>query len=113
MDNVPIKERAKMAIADDVDIASYTQTPIYSFGTNMMKMMGFTEDKGMGKNQKNALSEIVVLKPRPKGLGLGADPNGLQQNKVEYEEVYKPGSRVKIVKGPHRELVGIILKSDL
>jgi transcription antitermination factor NusG len=25
------------------------------------------------------LSEILVLKPRPKGLGLGATPNGTQQ----------------------------------
>lgn len=53
------------------------------------------------------------MKPRPKGLGLGADPNGLQQNQVEFEEIYKPGSKVKIVQGPHRELVGIILKSEL
>jgi transcription antitermination factor NusG len=27
--------------------------------------------------------------------------------------VYKPGNRVKIVKGPHKDLIGLILKSEL
>jgi hypothetical protein len=85
MDNVPIKERSKIAPAEDMDLNAYAETPIHSFGMNMMKMMGFSEERGIGgKNHKNALQEIVVLKPRPKGLGLGADPNGLQQNKVEF-----------------------------
>jgi hypothetical protein len=35
--------------------------------------MGFSEGKGIGKNNKNALLQPVVLKPRPKGLGLGAE----------------------------------------
>lgn len=35
--------------------------------------MGFTKDKGIGKNKKNALEEVLVLKPRPKGQGLGAE----------------------------------------
>jgi len=34
--------------------------------------MGYTPTRGIGKNQKNALSEPLVLKPRPRGLGLGA-----------------------------------------
>lgn len=33
--------------------------------------MGFSEERGIGKNNKQK-TEILVLKPRPKGLGLGA-----------------------------------------
>jgi len=35
--------------------------------------MGFTPERGIGHNKKNALSEPLVLKPRPRGLGLGAE----------------------------------------
>jgi hypothetical protein len=38
----------------------------------MLEAMGYTKEKGIGRNQKTALSDVVVLKPRPKGLGLGA-----------------------------------------
>ena len=34
--------------------------------------MGFTTERGIGKNQKTALKDIVVNKPRPRGQGLGA-----------------------------------------
>jgi hypothetical protein len=35
--------------------------------------MGFDEKKGIGKNKYNQLNDIFVLKPRPRGQGLGAE----------------------------------------
>jgi hypothetical protein len=34
--------------------------------------MGFNKEQGIGKNKQNALKELLILKPRPRGLGLGA-----------------------------------------
>jgi hypothetical protein len=39
---------------------------------SLLKGMGFDESKGIGKRKSNQLADIFVLKPRPKGLGLGA-----------------------------------------
>jgi hypothetical protein len=39
----------------------------------MLQSMGFTPERGIGHNKKNALSEPLVLKSRPRGLGLGAE----------------------------------------
>lgn len=40
---------------------------------NLLKNMGFDPNKGIGKSKANQLPGIVELKPRPKGLGLGAE----------------------------------------
>jgi len=39
---------------------------------SLLQSMGFTEEKGIGKNKKNALEDLLILKSRPRGLGLGA-----------------------------------------
>jgi len=39
---------------------------------SLLQSMGFTEEKGIGKNKQNALADLLILKPRPRGLGLGA-----------------------------------------
>lgn len=112
MENAPIKERADLPVADDITTEAYSKMPVESFGMSLMKQMGFSEERGIGKNKQNALPQILVLKPRPKGLGLGATPTGSEQEQVEYEKFYKPGTRVKVVKGAHRDLIGVILKSE-
>ena len=43
-----------------------------NYGMGLLQSMGFTKEKGIGKNQKNALKDILENKPRPRGLGLGA-----------------------------------------
>lgn len=67
--------------------------------------MGFTKDKGIGKNQKNALNDVLVLKPRPKGQGLGAE-----QEKKEKKEEFTVGSNVLISHGEHKDLTGIVME---
>lgn len=42
MDNVPIKERATMKVAEDLTVDDYDKVPISNFGMNLMKMMGFS-----------------------------------------------------------------------
>lgn len=38
----------------------------------LLKGMGFSETKGIGKSKNNQLNDIYVLKARPRGQGLGA-----------------------------------------
>ena len=40
---------------------------------SLLKGMGFDQKKGLGKNRNQKPTEVLVLKPRPKGLGLGAE----------------------------------------
>lgn len=87
--------------------------PISNFGMSLMKMMGFTEEKGLGRNNSKPPAQVVVLKPRPKNLGLGADPTGSKQEEAEFENVYKAGNLVKIVSGQHKHLAGTILESSM
>jgi hypothetical protein len=58
---------------DDV----YLERPIENYGLSLLEGMGFSQDKGIGKNKKNALDQVLILKARPKGQGLGAE----QENK--------------------------------
>ena len=60
-------------LAPDLTPQSYAQKPVDNFGLSLLQSMGYTADRGIGRNQKNALSEPLVLKARPRGLGLGAE----------------------------------------
>jgi hypothetical protein len=39
---------------------------------SLLKSMGYNAERGIGKSNKNQLTDILVLKPRPRGQGLGA-----------------------------------------
>ncbi len=66
--------------------------------------MGFTPERGIGHNRKNALTEPLILKPRPRGLGLGAEQEG-EEKKAKFEV----GAEVIITKGSHDGLVGVVV----
>lgn len=102
-----------MKVAEDLTVDDYDKVPISNFGMNLMKMMGFSQEKGLGKSNSKAPAQVVVLKPRPKNLGLGADPTGSKQEEADFDNIYKAGNRIKIVNGPHKQLTGIILQSSL
>lgn len=40
---------------------------------DLLKRMGYSAERGIGSNNQNQLSDILVLKPRPRGQGLGAE----------------------------------------
>ena len=64
---------------DVPDDADYEQIPIEHFGMAMLRGMGWTKDRGVGKNGK-AIAPVEALL-RPKGLGLGADRNNSRPDK--------------------------------
>jgi hypothetical protein len=47
----------------------------------------------------------LVLKPRPRGLGLGAE-----QEKQEKIPLFEVGNYVIILKGQHEGLVGVVIE---
>ena len=59
-------------LADAPNLETYQSNPVENFGLSLLKNMGFDEKEGIGKNNKKSTS-ILILKPRPKGLGLGAE----------------------------------------
>ena len=60
-------------LADQPDLHVYAEKPIENYGISLLKGMGFDENKGLGKNRNQKPTQILLLKPRPKGLGLGAE----------------------------------------
>lgn len=62
-------------LADEPNLEDYAHKPVQNYGMSLLRGMGFDESKGIGKRKANQLSDIFVLKPRPKGLGLGAENN--------------------------------------
>ncbi|RUS79391.1 hypothetical protein EGW08_012851 [Elysia chlorotica] len=64
---------------DIPDDADYEQIPIEHFGMAMLRGMGWTKDRGIGKNGKSIAPIEALL--RPKGLGLGADRNNAGPDK--------------------------------
>lgn len=59
--------------AEAPDLQAYEGKPVENFGISMLQSMGFTPERGIGHNKKNALNDLLILKPRPRGLGLGAE----------------------------------------
>ena len=65
--------------------------------------MGFSENKGIGK-RNNKPTEILILKARPKGLGLGA-----QNEETKILKQFQSGDWIKINEGNHKGIVGQVL----
>lgn len=140
--NIPLNERRSVAemVAADFDKSAYDSMPVESFGTFMIKKMGFDEKIGIGK--KNQIVRPIEFVPRSHRQGLGADPmpsilqkqkdgkpmpKGLQKHLVsktgknynyigdELIDLNKPlevNEAVSIVAGKHIGLNAIIVKID-
>jgi hypothetical protein len=121
---------------DDLDENSYKRIPIEDFGKALLKGMGWKEGQVVGKNQ-NGLIAPVVFEPRPSQLGLGAEPAPLLKDvkkkrvlhtdeikqtsitekvvlpeprkKIKQSE-FKIGSRIKIIQGSKKGMVGTIVE---
>ena len=48
--------------------------PVSEFGLAMLQKMGWSEERGIGKNPLGTLIEPVIAEPRHHRLGLGAIP---------------------------------------
>ena len=43
-------------LAAEPDLDTYSRKPVENFGMNLLKTMGFTLERGIGQNKKNALN---------------------------------------------------------
>jgi DNA-directed RNA polymerase beta subunit len=101
-------------IVDDMNYEDYVNAPIDSFGINMLKKMGWQENKTInGKIQP----KVFELKPRHYRLGLGATPLDPTKEPVKSSDADKLkkereknffGTKVKITHGKHKGLKAII-----
>ena len=101
------KEKPVSTLAEDVGFEVYSQVPIEGFGLQLMEAMGFTADRGIGRSNRGGMQEPLVLKARPKGLGLGANPEGFKEDEGMRLEV---GQRISVINGAHKDLSGRIIK---
>lgn len=108
-----LKKRSKIEIVADEDVKTKKQNA----GLKMLQSMGWSEGRKVGKNPVTYLEEPMELKPRPKGLGLGATPKqllinqliGKQNKKVVDKNQIQISDRVKIVAGKHKDIWGVVV----
>lgn len=75
------------------------------FGEKMLKKMGWTEGKGLGKN-KDGIAECVQQRRREEGQGLGvAEKKGFKWNDNWWDDVYSSAmKKFKYVKKDKKEV---------
>lgn len=61
----------KPSLTDNTE-ETYSKMPVSQFALQMLTQMGWEQDKGLGKNHKNALMKPVEFLPRPQQAGLGS-----------------------------------------
>jgi len=116
-DGFESEDKLDVALRPDVpDDADYDQIPIEHFGMAMLRGMGWTEKRGVGKKGQN-VAPIDAL-PRPKGLGLGAersntDKSSSRSGKVNDSEkeqnlVLKKGAYCFVTNGINKDLYGVV-----
>ncbi|XP_056001685.1 G-patch domain and KOW motifs-containing protein-like [Ostrea edulis] len=98
--------------------ADYEEVPIEHYGMAMLRGMGWKEGEGIGKNKKNVVAPVAIL--RPKGLGLGADLSEAKQTQWKGENnlkdkedealTMKKGVYCVLTKGSNRDLYGVVIK---
>lgn len=139
--NVPLSERHTIAenVVEDITKETYENMPVESFGTFLIKKMGFDEKIGIGK--KNQIVRPIEFVPRNHRQGLGADPmpSFLQKQKdgknipkelqnlvsktgkhynfigdklIDKNRQIEVNDKVKIVSGTHQDLKGFVTKVD-
>lgn len=90
-----------------------------NMGNSILKSMGWNKGDKVGKNPMSYLEKPLELKPRPKGLGLGATPKEQLLNEMAQKtkekinsklDQWKIGDEVQITKKKHKGLSGKIVK---
>ncbi|KMQ97065.1 nitrilase 1-like protein [Lasius niger] len=108
---LPLMKGQNLNGAEESILEDYENVPVESFGTAMLRGMGWKSGEGIGKNPK--LVATVVHEVRPAGMGLGADKIALQKQsgkvKKEEEELkIEKGSFIKIIAGKRSNTYGQI-----
>ncbi|KAI8999282.1 DExH-box splicing factor binding site-domain-containing protein [Gaertneriomyces semiglobifer] len=90
IEDVTEKYRHDVSLRPDVSsMDDYERVPIEDFGAALLRGMGWSEGKPVGKNPKG-LIEPKQPQSRPHLLGLGATPAPVEVKKKKY---YKPGEK--------------------
>ncbi|KAL6258894.1 hypothetical protein P5V15_010840 [Pogonomyrmex californicus] len=97
--------------AEESTLEDYEKVPLSSFGSAMLRGMGWKPGEGIGKNPK--LVTPIVPELRPIGMGLGADKITLQKQdgkiqKEEEELQIQKGCFIKIIAGKRSKAYGQI-----
>ncbi|PJF17890.1 DExH-box splicing factor binding site domain-containing protein [Paramicrosporidium saccamoebae] len=100
----------------DPSASTYSEMPVGEFGAALLRGMGW-RGGALGRNG-GGLIRPVEVKLRPKGLGLGADPNVIGRT-ASSKSTLTPspslnklsvGTKVSIVGGEHSGLAGFVLE---
>ncbi|GFN77265.1 G patch domain and kow motifs-containing protein [Plakobranchus ocellatus] len=98
-------DRLDVSLRPDVpDDADYEQIPIEHFGMAMLRGMGWTKDRGVGKNGKAVVPIEAHL--RPKGLGLGADRNNSAPDKISVNNKIEDQEKLEMKKNAYCVVTG-------
>uniref|UniRef100_A0A8C3UVJ3 G-patch domain and KOW motifs-containing protein n=1 Tax=Catharus ustulatus TaxID=91951 RepID=A0A8C3UVJ3_CATUS len=85
----------------------YEAVPVGQFGLAMLRGMGWSQGQGIGRTFPRVVPPLEQ-RPRPRGLGLGAEaaPPGTPKSGEPPQEGPAPGDTVSIESGPHRGVRG-------
>jgi transcription antitermination factor NusG len=97
---------------EDPSAMTYAEMPVGEFGAALLRGMGW-RGGALGRNG-DGLVRPVEVKLRPKGLGLGADPNVVGKTTLSKTtpslNKLAVGTKVSIVGGEHSGLTGFVLE---
>lgn len=111
-----LRKRGKIEIVADEDVKGKKR----NMGMKLLQNMGWVEGRKIGKNPVTYLEKPMELKPRPKGLGLGATPKeqlinellGKQETKKRDANKVRANDKVWVVAGKHKGMKGVVLEID-
>lgn len=102
-------------LAEDINIETYNETPIESYGMNILKKMS-NNSKNNNLNRKRKPPDVIEFKPRNHRSGLGYEIDSKIINKAnEASLISYYGVLVKVTKGKYKGQKGKIIsleKSD-
>lgn len=78
-------------LADETIIPAPEEAPKYPKAMPILQSMGFKGTGGLGKNEQG-VAEPIVVKERPKGLGLGTDPEAPTTQKRDLQSTFIPST---------------------
>lgn len=106
------KSRHGTGDSKESTLEEYESIPVVDFGMAMLRGMGWSPGKGIGRNERVVTANMP--QPRPRGVGLGADklaslsvPSPVPQEGGEELKVIK-GAYVQIISGSHKGQYGQI-----
>lgn len=91
------------------DKNDFEKIPINDYGAALLRGMGWKEGKGIGRDI-DKVAEPIDPKPRPKGLGIGANPEalGATSRTLSPDSILSIGSFVHINFGEHEGMSGFV-----